>query len=376
MPSTTDRPDAVADLERAATRLEDAEDAVAEYGEERLRTLADAVQRFERALASNEDAATGTGDFRAYVQFQETVAELVEELDDDVPERAAFEAAEECVDARRLKERHFERAREALAPARELAERLDERADAARAYERARRAARERREAVAEELRRLERVQELGDAPLDAPVENLRDPVERYDEAVRAAFRTFRADAPAREVLGWVERARWYPLVEYRTPPSELLEYVRERPAGEESVDDLLEYAGYSRSKLDHYVDDAVALKRAVATRETYLERLDAEPLTVGWPPPPAGELRAWAGEAESMARAFADEETLAALRAVRRLPERTEYDRLRTAAVARAELTDEQRRRLQEGAVADDVAALREERAAIETALEEYPEP
>lgn len=137
---------------------------------------------------------------------------------------------------------------------------------------------------------------------------------------------------------------------------------------------ELLEYAGYSNSKLGHYVEDPAAFQRCVAANETYLQRLDAEPLTVGWPPPTAADLRWWAGAAESVVRRFADEAVVATLRTVRELTHTAEYEALREAAVARAALDDRERERLRAGAVESDRAAARETRDLLETALEEYP--
>jgi type I site-specific restriction endonuclease len=379
MSSTTDvggeTAELIRDLQRAATRLDEAETRVEEVGAERLDAVADAVESFEDLLASYEERATGTGDFRAFVEFQEKIANRVEAIDGDLPGADAFDDAEEHLDQRRLKEVHFERAREALEPARQYAERLDERAAARRSYRQARRAVADHRRDVDDEIDHLERLQRLGEADLDAPTDRLREPIAAYDDAVADAFEQFKRERPAREVLGLVERTGAYPLVAFRDPPTDLLAYVREHDAGREPIPELVEYAGYSRSKLQHYVDDADALKRAVATQQTYLERLDAEPLTVGWPPPAAGALRAAAGEYEAVVHRFAGEDVVAALRTVRRLPVTEDYARLRDAAVAEAELEEEERRLVEAGEVADRLAEHRRRREALADALDEHPE-
>jgi hypothetical protein len=140
-------------------------------------------------------------------------------------------------------------------------------------------------------------------------------------------------------------------------------------------VAELLRYADHSPSKLAHYVDEPRRLKRVVATRQTYLSRLSAEPLTVGWPPPTAETLRQHTSTYESVVRQFAGEETVANCREVRRLTHRDDYAAIRRTAVAREELTDDQRRRLRAGDVADDVADLEAERDRLTAALEEHPE-
>jgi hypothetical protein len=365
----------VADLESAAAGLEDAEDAVAAVGEDDARRVADALEEARRLLAKYEDTATGTGDFESYLEFQERVARFVEGLDEDLPRRDVFEEYESAVDGRRLSTSDFESARDALEPAEEVADRLEDRRAARERYRTARRAVRERRDAVDDRLEELRRVAELGDADLDAPVEELRGPIETYDDAVTDAFDEFKHDAPAREVLGMVDAVADRALVEFRSPDEELLVFVREADVGEEPVTELLRYADHSPSKLAHYVDEPRRLKRVVATRQTYLSRLSAEPLTVGWPPPTAETLRQYASTYESVVRQFAGEETVAHCREVRRLTHRDDYAAVRRTAVAREELTDDQRQRLRAGNVADDVAELEAERERLTAALEEYPE-
>ncbi len=129
-----------------------------------------------------------------------------------------------------------------------------------------------------------------------------------------------------------------------RSPPARTADVRREHDAGTEPIPTLLEYADYSASKLDHYVDDAAALRSAVATRQTYLRRLDAEPVRVDWPPPSATALPWLCRAYRSVVARFADESVVAALREVRGLAERDDYERLRESALARSELTEAER--------------------------------
>lgn len=358
-------------LEAADERRRDLEARVHEHGEAALRAVADAHRRFDRLLDGYEDAATGTGNFETYVEFQERVATLVEDLDEDLPVRASFEGAADALEQRTLRSRHFERAREELDAARELADLLRDWEAARDAYADARRSALDRRDELDARIRELEDLRRLGEADLDAPVERLREPVEAYDDAVGEAFRSFRREAPAREVLCVVEAAAAYPLVDYAAPPDRLREFLAETSAGDRSVPTLLEFADYSRSKLDHYVSTPDELKRRVATNRSYLEALDAEPLAVGWPPPPALELRWQCRECEAVLHRFAPEDVIDRLRRVRRLTREPDYDRLREAARARAALGPETRERLQSGAVAEELEEARAERDRLERALE-----
>ncbi|PSP56537.1 hypothetical protein BRC82_01920 [Halobacteriales archaeon QS_1_67_19] len=135
-------------------------------------------------------------------------------------------------------------------------------------------------------------------------------------------------------------------------------------------------YAGYSNSKLDHYVADPTALKRAVATNETYLKRLDAGPLQLSWPPRPAAELAWRLDELVSVVARFAPEDVVAALRDVQStVRDEAEFERLRTVAEAKAELTPTEREKLASGAVADELETLRRQKTDLEDALESHPE-
>ena len=368
----SDPEDHVDRLRDAREELADARAAVADAGEDRLEAVRDAHREATDLLDRYEGRATGTGDFRAYVEFQEAFVELVEGLPDDLPAREAFEEANDLLDQRRLGEDDFERARELLEPAADYAARLSERASAEERYQTARRDARSRLRDLDDRIEELEHLQRLGEADLDAPVERLRDPVESYDASVREAWTDFRREASAREVFRVVEASAAYPLAAFPQPPPDLREYVETAPAGEESIPTLLEYADYSTSKLSHYVDDPDTLRTRVATSRTYLERLDADPLTVSWPPPSADRLRYLAAELVSVVARFAPEAVVAEARRLRRLPDEVDYERLRETALARDELDAAERDRLERGAVEAELTAARDERDRIETALSE----
>lgn len=372
---TDDLVDALAD---ADADCRDVDERIDEYGEESVERVADAYDRATDLLDRYEGRATGTGreNFKNFVEFKSSFTSLVEDLDDDLPERGAFEAAKERVDKNRLGERDFERARADLEPAGEVAGLLDERSEARERYRRARREVRSALAELEDGIADRERLVELGDADLDAPVEDIRDPIERYDEAVSEAFAEFKSSASAREVLDFVAATRDYSLVDYRTPPENLREYVASNEAGTETIPDLLKYADYSSSKLDHYVDDPTALKRAVATNRTYLERLDAGPLQLDWPPRSAADLRWRIDELVSVVARFADEDVVATLREVQSaVRDADRFERLRTAAEAETELSDAEREKVESGAVEEELAALRERKRRLTDALDEYPE-
>lgn len=374
--ATTDSP--VAELEAAASELRGVEAEIESTGAERVERLADAHGRFSDLLDRYREPASGSGReaFQSYVEFQGKLDEFVSGLPEDLLHREDFEAAEELLDRRRLEERDFERAREELAPARETAALVEEREAARRRLRDARHAVEARVREIDDEIDEREAVLAFEGVDVDAPVETIREPIEAYESAVEDAFRAFKSDASARAMVDFVEATEAYPLVDFPPVPAELGRFLRERPAGEEPVARLLEWADYTRSKLSHYVDDPASFRATVAGNRTYLARLDAEPLHVGWPPPPAESLRFRTRELVAVVERFAPESTVERLHAVRRLTRRSDYEELRRAAVATEELTDADRQRLRDGSIHDEVESLRAERERLVDALAEHPSP
>jgi len=311
----------------------------------------------------------------AFIEFQEEIARFVETLPEDIDHREAFETVDETMHQKWLKSSDFETARQALEPIGELVERVEERERTLERYREARHDVAVRERELADRVDELADLVALGDADLDAPVENLREPIEAYNQAIVEAFDRRKHEDSARELLAFAETTAAYPLVEYRPPPEDLVAYVRDSEAGAEPIPTLLEYADYSVSKLEHYVPDARRLKRNVATHQTYLRRLDSGPLEISWPPPAAETLRWRCRELIAVVGRIAPEDVVAKLRAVRELPSRTDYERLRESVRAREQLTDEERDRLESGAVEAELAATREGREKLVAALEEHPE-
>ncbi|MCO8265911.1 hypothetical protein NKF06_04775 [Haloferax sp. AB510] len=367
--------DPVAALRTAADILRGRREAVDEIGREELRTLASAVGDVSGILDRYEEQATD--DLEGYVAFREALSNRLEEVPADVRHSDAFIDANDSLTTgitSSLSASDFEQARRELAPAREEAALLDELDEAKDDYRNAHRRVQERADELDARIERLERVERLGEVDIDAPVDELRDPIERYDDAVTEAFDRFRAESPAREVLAWLAAAESYPLVETPSPPERLREYLETAAIGDEPIPTLVEYAGYSRSKLDHYVDDPKRFSAAVGTNKRFLETLDADPLTVSWPPEPASELRWRTKELVAVVSRFAGDEAVARAREVHELTYDESYDHLRTAAVARAELTEDQRDRLRRGVVADELASAREERERVRDCLDAHP--
>ena len=360
----------VEDLRSARERLAAVESEIESVGEAAVIDAADAYRKATQLLDRYEGSATGTGDFQAYVEFQDKFLGLVEERD-DTPASEAFSAAGERLDQRRLSESDFDRARDDLEPAAEYVDLLDRREDAEEAVAKARRDARLCRRDLDEEIDERAEWLAVGEADLDAPVAELTDPIETYNDAVLDEFDEFYASASIAAVVDFLDRAESFPLVEFRSPPRDLREFAAESPDSDEPIPTLLEYADYTGSKLDHYAEDPGLLQTTVAVHRTYLERLSGEPLTVSLPPPPPEELRFRARELVSLLGRFADEETVAQVRTVRDLTRRDDYRTLRRATRAHQELDADELAAVQSGAAAAELERLRDARDRLVTALD-----
>ncbi|MDY6818037.1 MAG: hypothetical protein SVG88_05180 [Halobacteriales archaeon] len=368
--------DPIADLRAADDAYRDAVAAVEEIGEADAQTVAEYYRDVLSLFDEYEEPASGSGNFEAYIEFQEAIVDFVESLPEDLPRRDAFEVLTEIFDQRRLSHSDFEDARRELRPAAEIVERLETRKEALERYRDARHAVERRRRELRNRIDELEEILEHADVDFDADTDALRAPIDEYNDAVETAFRSFKRESSARSVLAFVVATEEYPLVEYRQPPAELVEFVESAAVGTEPIQTLLEYADYSRSKLQHYVDQPQALKRHIATNQTYLERLDADPLRIQWPPPSAETLRFRCRELIPLVDRFAPAEVLTALRTVReRTLDAAQYRRRREAAVAMAELSERDRERLQDGTIEAELATAREEYDRLTDALESYPD-
>ncbi|MFP4625924.1 MAG: hypothetical protein ACLFNI_04960 [Natronomonas sp.] len=378
MTSTTSE-DPVDRLEEARKTVEDVREN-AEPDVESLTTVAEAYRKITTVFDRWEDRATDFDDFEGYVKFRDDLAETLSAIPDSVPHASTIEEAAETVKTdsvtSSLSKRDFEAARDELEPLRTDTERYEILQSARESYRTAYRDLRRRLEELDTKRDDLRRLRRFAEADLDAPVEVLRDPIETYNHAVEDSFASFRRESPARRVLTFIETTEQYPLVPFDSPPEDLLEYVRTEAAGEHTLDELVEFSEYTRSKLDHYVDDADLLKRRIATNRTYVDRLTAEPLTIEWPPPPAAELRFLVNELVSIVDRFAEDETVATLRTVRQLANRDEYEQLRTAAVARDQLTDAERARIEEGTLEADLESVGRSIDRLERVLESAPAP
>lgn len=369
--------DPVTRLETAATELRTAREAVQEIGKSELEQLATAHDRFLQLLDEYEEPASGSGreTFQSYVEFEGELETFMNSLPENLLKREDFEAAETVLDRRRLNEQDFDRARDEIASVTELVGRLEDYSDAVNRYREARKSVkvslRERRG----ELKTLEETLAFAEVDPTASVDPLREPIDTYNEAVGEAFADFLSTKSARRVMEWLGATQQYPLVKTANPPKSLIDFLETSPAGEQPISTVLEWANYTHSKLSHYVDDPERFQSRVGANRSLLERIDAEPLQIDWPPPKKEELRYRTRELIAVVSRFAPADVCARLQTVRDLSYRSDYSELRSRARARHELTEQDLRELSSGEVSDKYEQLKAEIDRLETALESHPD-
>lgn len=330
--------------------------------------LAERLQQFRSLLDGYEDRATGSGDFRGYLEFRTEVETFVAELPDDLPQRTAFETARDHLEQRRLRPSHFETAREALSPAQDRVDQLAERRAAADELRTIRTALEERLTARETEIDRLRSLAAYDDVPVETSIEPLRTPITAYNDAVTQAFNRFHRDVPATTVIELFGLSDRYPLVDLPPPPAGLAGALERHGLADATVSELVDYADFSRSKLGHYVDEADVVQPLLRDHRQYFTEMDATPFTLEWPPPPADTLWWESRQLIAVLDRFADAETIARLRSVRSLARDADrYAMLRRVAIAREDLSAAERRLLADGrrpAVRDHLVARREQLA------------
>ena len=366
----------VEQLERAESRLNETEARVEAFGHEEIEQLSDAYRQFVGLLDRYEDQVVGdAGDVKTNVEFQSQVAKVVGNIRSDTLLYETFVECSNYLKQKYFNQSDFEHVREQLAPVGDIVARLDDYEQAHEAYREARRDIRREIRDLERRIDELDRLVELGEADLTAPTERLREPIDRYNGAATEAFEAFVEEQPAREVLGFLDAMEAYPLVPFESPPAGLEQYLREERPGEMTIPDLLEHARYSRSKLTHYVEDPDRFAHVVGGQKTFLSGLDAEPLHIGWPPPAAERLQ-WRCQELTAALNRIDSSAVEHLRTIAALPHETDYERLQTSAVAREQLTDEERERLRAGDVEATLERLREQRDQLQEALADSRAP
>jgi len=374
--STSDsRHELIAEIERCEGELDRRQRRVEEYGEDDLGELTEAYEQFSKVLGIYQDQVTGDdGDIQTIVEFQSEIDRVMTDIPDDVLHADIFEECDEYLQQKWFSDSDFEHVYDQLDPLADLAEWIGDRDEALEAYRKAHRDIEARLRECERELDDLDRLADLSEADLDAPTERLEEPIQQYNDAVTEAFREFKRSASAREVIRFLDEMERYPLIAFESPPRDVVEYIAETPTGTEPIVTIREYTDYSRSKLEHYVEEPNKLKHAIEGHRAYLDALDGGPLTISWPPPTAEQLEYRCRELTAAVNRI-DPDVVEQLRTVQALPRETDYGRLRRSAVVRQDLSDEERERLQSGQIEDDIAELRAEREQLQEALEAYPD-
>jgi len=315
--------------------LRELRETVEEVGEERAETTRALYESLTDVTEEYREEATGHGNFEKYVEFENHVIAFENTVEEeDVHLQDDFEKSLERLDRRTLQDKHFRRALDDLDAVEELAEDYerytelrDELRDELGSLER-------RKEELASRIDELEESVEKAREVEDVDVSELRDSVETYNDRVRRDFEEFVRDTSAVEVARLGEHVSNSSLlgdVPVEEGDAERLdEYV-----DDESVDRVLELADSSDAKLSHYLEDTEGFRDAVP--RLWFESPSAEPFVLSYEP--EGKAKYKTRELVPIVAEFADEETVEALRGVKRMAERGDYSRMRSALVDRREV-------------------------------------
>lgn len=358
---------------RLQREVEGKTEAFGSLSESDVSELASAYRQAVSLLEDYRERATGTGDFGGYMEFRTKFTTFAEGLDDDLPHRDAFVAAKEHIDRRRLSDRNFDQAHQELEPVEELVETYneveslrEEVADVRSKLVSKRRSLLDRRD----HLRDLTSVQP--DA-LDAPVASLKSPIDRYNEHIESDHQTFLQETPAREVLATYERLSYFALLDVHAPPSALVTFLEDHPAGGEPIPTVREYLSFSRSKLEHYVDDPGHFIGEIGPHSGYLEKLSPTPFKIDWPPQERSTFMWKLRELIQAVDRFASSDAIEQLRELQQLCRDTErYQHLRSAARLQQELDKTERELVVSGAVHEELESVEQTLAAIDSALDD----
>jgi len=246
--------EAAATLRERYDELARIEARIADLGRDRIETAADAYRRAHRVLDQYEEDAVGTGDFGSYVQF-----------------RGSSRGGRRR--RRRARGRRVRRCGRCGRQTPALGDRLRRRPRRVGAGWQLRRPARRPRRGPRRLPGRAQGRERPGRRSTPGSTTCARSPgwptrtstptwtgSPRADRVVQRrgprGVRLLYKSASARDVFSFLDRADGTPFVDADVPPTDLREYVTDYDAGEEPLPTLLEYADYSNSKLEHYVDD------------------------------------------------------------------------------------------------------------------------
>lgn len=335
----------------------DTRETVREVGEDRAERTHNVYRRIDDAFEEYREDATGHGEFRRFVEFQNIVIDIEESIEDgNIYRGDDITRALSHLDANTLHDKHFRRAREDLSDVRDFVETYeryveleDELRDELSDLE-------HRIDEVGREIQEKEAALEKAREAEGVDVSPLREAVEEYNNGVRDDFEEFVREAPAVDVARLGERTHDAPLVDDAPVERGTAESL-DRYVDDETVDRVLELADASDGKLSHYVEDADGFRDAVP--RTFFETADGERFELSYER--EGIVRRRADELVSVVRRFADDETVAALRRVRDMAANGTYGEMRRALVAREQAgadVDE---------IRDELDGLREEKERIE---------
>lgn len=365
----------ITELESAYDAYQSIQSTIGEIGRDRLDELDRLYNRFDTLLSTYKESASGSGreTFEQYIAFQSELETFETSLPEDGLETGVFEDAIDYLDQRRLQESDFEEARVILEPAVDTLGILTERDEARNSFTAAKRAVEQRIDELTDEIDHLQELLAFEDTDFDVPVDQLRSLIEAYNQAVRDDFSSYKSNTSSREFIQFLETTTAYPLIEFPSPPPELVDYLESTEVGTEPTPRVLEYTNYTRSKLSHYVDDPSTFQARIGANQTYLDRLSADPLMISWPPPAPDELHWRIRELTSIINRFAPAETVRKLNDLQKFSHQDDYLDLRLAARADAALDEQEKQRLTTGELREELETKQRDRDQLQSAVSTY---
>lgn len=309
--------------------LEESRRAVDVAGRREVEAARSIYNRLSNYIDRYEEPAKGHGDFESYLEFQSVLAEIEEELSDDVYGKEAFENALGRFESRTLRAKHFERAKNDLKEVQDVVESLEREEHLVDELETETGRLRKRRREIENELQDLdERISHAKEAT-NVEYQELKELVEKYNQRVEEEFRSYISSASAVDVARLARKLSNMPLLPTPAIEDGAVDVLESPGVKDESVDRVLEYAGYSNSKLEHYVDRPEEFRKKVP--EAWFRTADAGPFKLSLDER-EGVVERKIPELVRVISIFSGEETVRVLRKIGDLARKGEYSELRSA--------------------------------------------
>ncbi|MFB6283014.1 MAG: hypothetical protein ABEK59_03645 [Halobacteria archaeon] len=313
----------IQELRRNREKVEGYKEPGLEESIELYRELADYMDRYR-------EEAVGRENFEAYLEFQSLVAEIEEKLEenrDELYKPGKIERVVNIFEKRKLDESHFEKAEDILSELREIVETRDRVDKLEKQLDRRMNKLRNRKKKLEVEVNRREKkIESIENAP-DADPEELVELIEEYNEDVKTEYIEFRDSSPVTDVIDLCRKTATKSLVPSPDFTARDVSNLEKTGLGNAEVDTVLQYMGYTDSKLSHYLEGVTNLEFRRAVPTEFLEGFDGYGYQIdpGLEDHP-GELEHRISQITSCIDEFASPETVGKLRRIKKEVARNGY--------------------------------------------------